>query len=115
MVWPHGEQVTILHPGTPTEDPDYGTPIPGEPTPEIVDRAAVAPRTENRVDVENHRYQSTVTSGFDVFLPPGVTVEPDARMIVRGETYEVDGEPGDWRNPFTGWHPGIQVSVKRAE
>lgn len=115
MDYPHGEQVTILHPGETTTDPDYGTPVPGDPTPEVVDRAAVAPRIQNRTDTENNRFQATVQSGYDVFLPAGVTVEPDAQMVVRGETFEVDGEPGDWRNPFTGWQAGVQVALRRSE
>jgi hypothetical protein len=29
--------------------------------------------------------------------------------------YEIDGEPGEWRSPFSGWHPGIEVAVTRVE
>jgi len=41
--------------------------------------------------------------------------EPATDQIVRGDSsvWEVDGEPGDWLTPFTGWHPGLAIAVKR--
>ncbi|HEX5541114.1 MAG TPA: hypothetical protein VFX60_06060 [Micromonospora sp.] len=56
-----------------------------------------------------------VIVGLTGLGPPGADVLATDRMEVRGLTYEVEGEPGEWRNPFTGWLPGIQVALKRVE
>jgi hypothetical protein len=104
------EQVTILRRGaSPGSDP-YGVPLPGTQTSETVDALAVAPRSSG----EYNRFQATVTVGLSVYLPAGTNVDPKDRMIVRGVTYEVVGEPADWRNPFTGSTPGIEVALERA-
>lgn len=34
------------------------------------------------------------------------------RCVVRGKTYQVDGEPAVWRSPLTGWEPGISVKLE---
>lgn len=41
-------------------------------------------------------------------------VDSNSQFTVRGKTYEVDGEPGDWISPHTGWHAGLSVPLKRA-
>jgi hypothetical protein len=45
---------------------------------------------------------------------PRVALDSDDRLVIDGVTYQVDGLPGEWRNPFTGWDAGIEVPVKRA-
>ena len=37
------------------------------------------------------------------------------RLVVRGRTWEVDGDPQAWRNPFTGWEPGTTIKLKAVE
>lgn len=111
MDFPHGETVTIL---TPTQVAD---PYSGEtsddwsaPTETDVYGVAVEPRpsSEPTQDARN-----AVTSGFTLYLPPGTAVTPTNRVRVRGNDYGVLGEPAEWRNPFTGWTPGLVVQVGR--
>ena len=45
----------------------------------------------------------------------GTALPPQARVRVRDVLYEVEGEPGDWHSPFTGWRPGIEVALVRAQ
>jgi hypothetical protein len=45
---------------------------------------------------------------------PRVALDSDDRLVIDGVTYQVDGLPGEWTNPFTGWDAGIEVPVKRA-
>ena len=45
---------------------------------------------------------------------PTRALDSDDRLVIDGEVYEVDGLPGEWSSPFTGWAPGIEVPVKRA-
>jgi hypothetical protein len=71
---------------------------------------AVAPRyatesTDPRV--------SPVIVGKTVFGPT-VHIDSDDRIVIGGQAYQVDGLPGEWVNPFSGWAPGIEVPVKRA-
>ena len=52
----------------------------------------------------------------DFFIFDGdtrVQVSPRDRVIVRGVTYEVRGDPANWVNPFTGWAPGGSVNLER--
>lgn len=114
MNFAHGETVTILHPGSSAED-DYGDTTTATWTAEDVAGCAVAPGASE----ENNRRQATVSVDFTVYMPAGTTVEPEARMMVRGDTdddtYEVVGEPADWRSPFTGWRPGVVVELVRSQ
>jgi hypothetical protein len=45
---------------------------------------------------------------------PAIELDGDDELVIDGDVYVVEGRPGDWRSPFTGWHPGIEVAVKRA-
>lgn len=37
------------------------------------------------------------------------------RCTVRGRQYLVDGEPAVWKNPFTGWQPGLVVTLEAVD
>ena len=107
MNFPHGTMLTLVSTTTTTDD--YGdtttttTETPWGP-------CAVAPRyatesTDPRVP--------PVIVGKVIYGPP-TDIDSDDRIRIDGELYEVDGLPGEWQSPFTGWHPGIEVPVKRA-
>ena len=71
---------------------------------------AIAPRTAS----ENaDPTRPAVIIGKTVYGPT-VTLDADDQILIDGIAYEVDGEAGDWRSPFTGWAPGMEVPVKRA-
>jgi hypothetical protein len=50
-----------------------------------------------------------------LYLPFGADVQPLDRVVVRGATYAVKGQRGDWHNPFTGSEPGSVVNCKRVK
>ena len=54
-----------------------------------------------------------VIVGATVYGPTRV-LDSDDRLVIGGVVYEVDGLPGRWSSPFTGWAPGMEVPVKRA-
>lgn len=116
-MFPFGETVTRLR-GVATEDPYSG---------ETTD-----------VDWANPSELPIAGVGFD----PGGSAEPvqvdsDQRVITQptiydpsyadvlagdrirreltGKTYEVDGDPAEWRSPFTGWQPGQVIRLKIVE
>lgn len=44
-------------------------------------------------------------------IPPGdISAETRAAL----PKWSVDGEPGDWANPFTGWRPGRVIRLRLA-
>jgi hypothetical protein len=69
----------------------------------VVPYALVAPRSSvERADPS----QPAVFTGVQVYLPPGVTLDPDDRLTIRGVEYRVVGEPGVWGM-------GLEVSADR--
>jgi hypothetical protein len=63
--------------------------------------------------VEQVQGQSLVISQPSVYLPAGTDLSAVDALLIRGDTFEVDGRPSDWVNPFTGWHPGVHVKLRR--
>lgn len=113
MNFPHGETVTVLTAGT-VSDPYSGEDVANWDTPTEVDVPGVAveprPSQEPTQDARN-----AVTSGFTLYMPVTADVTAASRVTVRGDTYDVLGEPAAWRSPFTGWEPGLVVQVGRTE
>lgn len=70
--------------------------------------AIVWPRTNEE---DNDKRTATIT-GLSVVVPLGTAVTPVDRIVARGVTWEVDGEPADWTAPWK-WEPGVQVDLRR--
>jgi hypothetical protein len=106
--FPYGVMVTVLS-STETVD-KYGDTDAAAATSSLWGPCAVAPRTTaERVDSRS----PAVITGLTVY-GPRVTLKASDRLVINGDTYEIDGIPGDWSSPFTGWQPGIEVAVVRA-
>lgn len=108
MSFPAGETVTLVRHGSPTED-DYGNDVPGTATETDIPGSVVAPRTSGE-DVQG---RDQVVVGLNVWVPAGTDVRPTDQFRVRGVLYEVDGEAGAWRSPFTAIASPIQVALSR--
>lgn len=63
---------------------------------------------------ESVQARDAVTTTPRFFLAPDAPV-PSAtdRLTVRGVTYDIDGEPQVFHNPFTGDNPGPVLRLKR--
>ncbi len=60
--------------------------------------------------------QDTIISNPTIYLTDGTPAPaPTARIVVRGVTFEVDGEPLVFHNPFTGSEPGAVVRLVRVD
>ena len=105
--YPHGETVTRIRPA-PTDR--WGDPI-GSPTEVSLEGVAVAPRSS----VEPGGLSTSVVTGYLLLIPYAADVKVTDRVECRGEVWDVDGEPFEYRHPMTGWEPGVQVLLKRAE
>lgn len=110
-----GETVQILHPSLPGPDDELGNPTVTEPWPEDCPGVAVAPGDTR----ENTNQQATTEVALTLYftpLPALPSIEPAAKITVRGTTYEVEGEAEDWRDPFNqNERVGLVVALRRAQ
>lgn len=107
----HGITVTVERSGGTDR---FGNALPG--TSHSIAGCAVAPRSsEERTDG-----QATVISGRSLYLPAGSDITAHDVVVLNGapqpgdERWQIEGEPAEWTNPFTGWSPGIVVALTRA-
>lgn len=105
-----GETITVLRHGSTTDRYENTVPDWTDPTRIPIKGCAVAPRSTS----EDNAGRQAVIVGLIVYTPAGVDIRPTDRVEVRGVVHEVDGEIGDWRNPFTGTRAGLEVQLKRA-
>lgn len=107
MNFPHGVMVTLR--STTTTDDELGN----STTVTVESQwgpCGVAPRYA--LESTDSRTPAVIV-GKTVYGPT-VAIDSDDTLVIDGVEYQVDGLPGVWRNPFTGWDAGIEVPVKRA-
>lgn len=116
MDFPAGETIYVVR-GREVVDPYSGetalrrdwsdpviTPYPG---------CAVVPRVSDELLRQG---MAPLVIGWTVFSPHEDTdVTRHDRIRIRGEDWEVDGEPVLWSSPFDDWTPGWSITVKRRE
>jgi hypothetical protein len=56
---------------------------------------------------------SQVSTRYVVEFPPGVEADADDKVIWRGDEYEIEGEPGYSRSPFSGRPGPVETYIKR--
>lgn len=107
-----GETITVVVPGATIDG--HGNTVPDWDDTDETDVAncAFAP-TQTPEDRAAGR-QGVVITGT-VYMPPGVPVPASARLVIRGQTYEVDGPSGEWNSPYRAVDIGLEVSVRRVE
>lgn len=104
------ETVTILRLEKPLRDDDGDLP---DTVPARIPFVAkgIAPRTSAE---SAERGREGVVIGLTVYAPRDAAVLSTDQLEVRGEVYDVDGDPGVWRSPFTGVLYGSVVQTIRA-
>lgn len=114
-MFPHGETAELLR-GAEVEDPYSGETILDWDNPEVVETwhgIGIAPRATNE-DIAVGR--ETVHSGLTLYaVPSNSTVHAHDRVKALGQVWEVDGEPARFKNPMTGWNPGLTVYLKKED
>lgn len=105
--FPAGVTVIVHRPGGVDQfgDPDPGTP----PTSHVLTGCATAPRTASETDNRG----STVFIGLSLYADHDADIGPADKVEVEGLLYEVVGEPGRWKNPFTSRKAGLEVALTR--
>lgn len=93
-----GETITLRRGGTGAVNRYGDAAVPYTDVPLTAD--AIYPRTSSESEEPG---RDRITDGITVKIPAGTLIDPRRDLfVVRGNTYEVDGEPGDYRSPFTG-------------
>jgi hypothetical protein len=112
MIPAYGETITLLRTSTTGTD-DYGNDVLTDV--ELpVRHVAVWPRSASSTsNGESSGEHSTVIAGLSLLVPPGVAIKATDRVRVRGEIYEVEGEPGHWRSYLTNTDAGTEVALRR--
>lgn len=106
MFFAHGTTVTIIRAGGVDQ---YGDPIVDGSRIDV-EHCAVAPRSSS--DIGGGRLGVIV--GITVLFPADTVLEATDRFEIGGVVYELEGVPGVWESPFTGWRPGVEVALTRA-
>jgi hypothetical protein len=109
MTYPFGETVIHLDGTAPITQDDLGNDVRTFPVKATYTGIAVWPRGGNELT----QGQDLVTVGLTISIPDDVTVDAQDRFIVRGETFEVQGDPQPYRSPLTGRRPGSPVALQR--
>jgi hypothetical protein len=111
MDFPHGLVLTIRSGGESVDK--YGD-ATGSSSDASWGPCGIAPRTS--AERSDSRSPAVVT-GLTIY-GPAATIAADAQVVIPSGpysgTWDVEGIPGVWQSPFTGWAPGIEVAVKRA-
>ena len=107
MDFPYGITVTLRSTVTATDDYGNETTVVTE---SAWGPCAVAPRTSSE---STDPHSPALIVGQTVYGPE-VSIDSDDVLVIDGEEWQVEGMPGVWRSPFTGWAPGIEVPIKKA-
>lgn len=106
-----GETVTVLTCSTTTDR--YGNTVDtwSDPAEFNIDGCLFAPGASQ--ELLDARQGTSSQAVLYVPANPGVTIDARSRFTIRGGTWEADGVPDDWRDPFGGQTGGLAVSVRR--
>lgn len=106
--WGHAQTVTIHHQGVTGTD-RYGNDVYGVLSSEDVPAVLVPlllkrpPRaTRPGGFSEDLEGEMVIASGLTMFPPAGTSIKVTDRVLINGEEWLVDGEPGTLTSPFTG-------------
>lgn len=59
--------------------------------------------------------RESIVTDYVLYRPAAADVLAGDRVIVRGKSCEVVGEPAAWRHPMTGWDAGFVVRANLVE
>lgn len=101
---------------TTTGTDSLGDPITTEARVTLAD-CIVAPRSgfagSSSGDITERARQGVIV-GLSLYAPFDADVVHTDQLEVDGVLYEVDGEAGRWKQPWSGWEAGCEIALKRA-
>lgn len=113
--YPYGETVTRLR-AVAVVDP-YSGEATGEDwtTPDTLDIPGCAFDPGGSSEPLDVGRASVVTQPTLYHPSTDLDVTAQDRIEVRGRTWQVDGDPAVYRNPYTGWEAGTAIRLKAVE
>lgn len=78
-----------------------------------IPECAVAPVSAASAVSEPGRLGDTAT--WTLFAPIGSDLAANDVVTIAGDAWRVQGNPGEWRSPFTGWEPGMVAEIARGD
>lgn len=115
MRFPNGETVYVLR-ARRVLDPYSGEEELldwSDPERTAYDDCAVAPRVTDEPAKPGEAPVLTEGTVYSPHLDMDVTARD--RLEIRGVVWDIDGEPFVWRNPISGWAPGVQINFRKRE
>jgi len=113
----HGKTATIVR-QVPGGTDEYGDPIPGTTIRVDVPGCGWAPRSAgagpSSEDIHDRGRQGVIV-GLTLYMPAGTDLRHTDQVELEGLLYDVEGDPGEWRNPLSGREAGLEVALRRAE
>ena len=104
MPFSHGATVTVERPGGLTR---HGDRLPS--TSHKVSGCAVYPNST----AEELSQRDTVVDNWTLLAPFDADITAtDIVILPNGNRYEVDGAPGGFSSPYTGWRPGQRIVLR---
>ena len=108
------ETVTLIRRGEPTGTDAYNQPTYGPPTEVAIDLAFVEPAGSDEPDEADRQ---PVLTRANVYVPASARAQlgtaPFDGVRIRGEVFEIVGQPADWSSGWTSWDPGIVLTCLR--
>lgn len=71
---------------------------------------AIAPTSSVEVDEAGRQM---VVTGMSIYGAIDADIAAEDRVQARSGLWDIKGEYLAWKNPFTGWEPGAQASIKK--
>jgi SPP1 family predicted phage head-tail adaptor len=107
MDFPYGITVTLIRRAIVEDEYGDATPVEVET---VLTSCAFAPASSSENVATG---QIAVVTKDRLFVPYDTTINADDEFEIDGKRYRIDGNPGPWRSPFTGWTPGTEVALER--
>jgi hypothetical protein len=113
-----GPETVILVQRGPVDGEDrYGKPTYGPGTEVPIEGCFVEPLASDEPDEVERQ---PILTRANVYAPPGVREQlaasgPFDQVRIRGELFEIVGDPADWQSGWSTWDPGIVLACLRVE
>jgi hypothetical protein len=102
-----GEPVGVIRPTTETDRYQNVVLVYGDTATHTIGHCAFDPGGTNEV-LDG---RTAVITRPTLYLPPDADLRASDRVVVRGRTFDVDGEPAVWTNPYDGHTKGVVVPL----
>lgn len=106
MKFPHGQTITVKRPAKRSATGDPTAPASDH----VVEGCAIAWGSGSADTDRRETAVNTVT----LYCPDGADIEFGDRILLPGTdtVYALEGQPERWHSPWTGWNPGVVVTLK---